>query len=150
MLPEQGRYWQYSSIPRHRWLLPVALQAARLYVICYGHWDSTFNRTLECEQTFKSVQSAILKAARVRDFDIHKVVVLQCDASSTGLGAVLIQEGQPVTYASRALTTTECNYCQLEQATVALVFATSRFNQYIFGLPVTLETDHKPLEVIVR
>ena len=35
---------------------------------------------------------------------------LQCDASSTGLGAVLLQNGQPVTYASRALTKTEREY----------------------------------------
>ena len=33
---------------------------------------------------------------------------------------------------------------------LALVFATNRFHQYIYGLPVELETDHKPLETIFR
>ena len=40
---------------------------------------------------------------------------IQCDASQSGLGAVLLQEGRPVCYASRALTTTEENYAQVEK-----------------------------------
>ena len=36
---------------------------------------------------------------------------LQCDASQRGLGACLLQDGQPVAYASRAMTETESRYC---------------------------------------
>ena len=45
-------------------------------------------------------------------------VTLQCDASQFGLGAALMQNGQPVAYASRALTEAETRYAQIEKAIV--------------------------------
>ena len=52
----------------------------------------------------------------LRYFDASKEVSLQVDAFQCGLGAVLLQEGGPVAYASRALTTTEINYPQIQRA----------------------------------
>jgi hypothetical protein len=46
---------------------------------------------------------------------------LQCDASELGLGATLMQNDQPIAYASRALTKTEQNYAQIEKE-LLLVF----------------------------
>ena len=40
-------------------------------------------------------------------FNVTKPVVVSCDASQHGLGAVLLQDGKPVPYASRALTSAE-------------------------------------------
>ena len=96
------------------------------------------------------MKKAFSKSATLKYFDNKQPVKLQCDASSTGLGAVLLQCEQPVVYASRAFTKTECNYCQIEKEMLALIFATNQFHQYIYGLPVELETDHKPLETIFR
>ena len=42
-------------------------------------------------------------------------MVLQCDAYDTELGAVLLREGLPVLYSSRALTATELNYAQIDK-----------------------------------
>ena len=53
-------------------------------------------------------------------------------------------------YASRALTDTEKRYAQIEKELLAIVFAAKRFHQYVYGRPVTVQSDHKPLEVIVR
>ena len=43
-------------------------------------------------------------------FDQAKEITIQCDSSSGGMGAVLLQDGRPVCYASRALTATEMQY----------------------------------------
>ena len=78
------------------------------------------------------------------------LLTLQCDASQAGLGAVLLQEGAPICYASRALTSTEKNYDQIEKEMLALVFGCIKFEQYIFGRSVSVQSDHKPLETIFR
>ena len=73
----------------------------------------------------------------------------QCDASEAGLGATLLQNGQPVAFASRALSAAEKHYAQIEKECLAIVFACERFEHYIYGRSqVTVHTDHKPLETI--
>ena len=65
------------------------------------------------------------------------------------MGACLIQEGHPVVYASRSLAVAEQHYAQIEKELLAIVFACERFNQFIYGKQVTVESDHKPLEAII-
>ena len=76
--------------------------------------------------------------------------MLQCDASDTGLGATLLQNGQPVAYAPRSLMDTERNYAQIEKELLAIVFGAEKFNQYTYGRKVFVESDHKPQEVIYQ
>ncbi len=86
----------------------------------------------------------------LRFFDEKKEVTIQADSSSTGLGACLIQEGRPVSYASRSLTETEIRWSQIEKELLAIVFATERFHQYIYGRDVVVHSDHRPLETILK
>ena len=57
----------------------------------------------------------------LRYFDNTKEITLQCDASESGLGAVIMQESQPVAFSSRALTNTERNYAQIEKELLSIV-----------------------------
>ena len=82
-------------------------------------------------------------------YDVSKPVSIQCDSSETGLGAALLQDGQPVAFASRTLTPTERGYAQIEKECLAIVLSCDRFNQYIYGREsVDVQSDHKPLEAI--
>lgn len=84
-------------------------------------------------------------------YNVNEPVTIQCDASEYGLGAALLQCGKPVAYASKALTSTERKYAQIEKETLAIVFACERFEQYLSGKDlIIVESDHKPLEVILR
>ena len=49
-------------------------------------------------------------------------LTLQSDASQTGLGTVLTQNGQPLSFASRALSDTETTYAQIEKELLSVVF----------------------------
>ena len=60
----------------------------------------------------------------------------------------LLQDGQPIAYASKSLTDTETRYANIERELLAIVFACQRFNTYVLGRPFMVESDHKPLEMI--
>ena len=100
------------------------------------------------QQAFDKVKRVITQIPVLQYYDVQKEVTLQCDASQDGLGASLLQEGKPVAFASRALTSAERNYAQIEKELLAVVFAADKFEQYIYGRTATVESDHKPLEAI--
>ena len=103
------------------------------------------------EKAWSDIKTAISQAPVLRFYSLQDEVTLQCDASDTVLGAVLLQLQQPVSFASRALTQTETRYAQIEKELLAIVFACEKFDKYIFGRDVVnVETDHKPLEEIFK
>ena len=103
------------------------------------------------ERAFKQLQEAITSTPVLRYYNLAEDVTIQCDASQAGLGAALMQGGQPVAYASRALTDTETRYAQIEKELLAIVFACNKFDAYIYGRSVVnVESDHQPLESIMQ
>ena len=104
----------------------------------------------EHHHAFQQVKEEIASMGVLRYFDPSVETVIQTDASQKGLGAVLLQQGQPVCYASKALTDTEKNYSNIERETLGVVWGLERFNYFIFGKHCTVNTDHKPLESIFK
>ena len=81
---------------------------------------------------------------------MHAAVTIQCNASEKGLGAILLQNGQPVAFASRTLSQVEQQYAQIEEC-LAIILACSKFSQCITRRQnITVETDHKPLPVYLQ
>ena len=95
----------------------------------------------EHEKAFENLKSLLTSPPVLRYYDVHLPVVLQCDGSDTGLGAVLLHEGLPVMYSSRALTATERNYAQIEKELLAIVFAAEKFDKYIYARNVQVQSD---------
>ena len=60
----------------------------------------------------------------------------------------LIQDGKPIAFASKSLTGAESHYANIERELLAVVFACIRFNTYLQGCRFTVQSDHKPLEMI--
>ena len=84
-------------------------------------------------------------------YDMNTEVTLQCDANEKGLGAKLLQNGQPVAFASRTLLQVEQRYDQIEKECLVIVFGCSKFSQYITRRDkITVESDHKPLQSIFK
>lgn len=114
------------------------------------HKDSEWTWTTEHEEAFLNLKETIANAPVLRYYNPEEELTVQCDASDTGLGAALMQMGKPVAFASRALTQTEGRYAQIEKEFLAVVFSMEKFHQYTYGRKVTVQSDHKPLETIVR
>ena len=95
---------------------------------------------------FRSETSMQLQTPRLWSPEKSRVI----DVSKNGLGAAMFQDDKPIAFASKSLTTAEKNYAQIEKELYATVFGCERFYQYVYGRAVTLFTDHKPLEAIMR
>ena len=63
---------------------------------------------------------------------------------------MLLQDGQPISYASRALTECERGYAQIEKELLAIVYGLERLGQYTYGRLMEVQSDRTPLEIIVR
>ena len=108
------------------------------------HWDEM------AHVSFQKIKDLIAKSAAqsLRYYDQTKPMTVQVNASQRGLGTCLLQDGQPIAFASKSLTDTETRYANIKREFLAIVFACQRFNMYVLGRSFTVESDHKPLEMI--
>ena len=106
------------------------------------HWEE------QQEKALNEIKKVLTSKPVLSYYDVNKPVKLSVDASQSGLGAVLLQDNQPVAYASKSLTDCQKGYAQIEKETLAIVFGCERFHQYLYDKEIEVESDHKPLEAI--
>ena len=102
------------------------------------------------EQAFNSLKKLISSDDVLVHYDEKLPLVLTCDASPYGIGAVLSHKfadgsEKPIAFYSRTLSKAERNYAQIDREAVALVAGVKKFHNYLYGRFFTLVTDHRPL-----
>ena len=100
-------------------------------------------------QSFKQIKDTLTKFPVLALFDPNLETIISADASSYGLGAVLLQKQpdgalKPVAFISRALTPTESRYAQIEKEALAFTWACERLSDYLIGLRFHIHTDPGP------
>ena len=73
------------------------------------HWDQ------DQEASFQKLKEMASSAPVLGYYDPSKPLSLSVGASFKGLGAVLLQDGKPIAYASRALTPAQERYAQIKR-----------------------------------
>ncbi|XP_048607727.1 uncharacterized protein LOC111211085 isoform X2 [Brassica napus] len=110
--------------------------------------DTEFDWTEECSGSFTELKRQLTHAPVLVlprpgiPYDVYT------DASGTGLGCVLMQEGQVIAYASRQLRPHEANYPTHDLELAAVVFALKIWRSYLYGEKVKIFTDHQSLKYI--
>ena len=95
---------------------------------------------------------------------IANFIYLETDASSAGLGAILLQTCKgttcqkdtvsdntilcPIAFASKSLTGAECRYSNIEREALGILHGHEKFYHYCFSRDVYVITDYKPLVAI--
>ena len=134
-----------KSYRRAEILEPLTRLTGKKYSV-QQDWGSEQDKSLS---EIKRIMSSepVLKLA-----DLNEPFVIQCDASNTGIGGVLMQKeggkNHPVMYASRKLLPREQRYSTGEKECLAVMFTVEKFQRYLKGQEFIIETDHRPLQIL--
>ncbi len=117
-----------------RFLQNMSAQLAPLYRLL--HKDIQWNWTDKENVAFEAAKKALQTDSLLVHYDSSKPLLLACDASQYGLGAVLSHvfengEERPIAFMSRTLTPAEKNYSQLEKEGLAITFGVKKFHNYL-------------------
>lgn len=112
--------------------------------------NAVFRWTKECEAAFTTLRKCLISSPVLAYPDHTKPFILDTDASNTGIGGVLSQQGpdgeeRVIAYASRVLSKPERNYCVTRRELLAAIYFTQHFRLYLLGQQFTLRTDHGSL-----
>ncbi|UYV72087.1 K02A2.6-like [Cordylochernes scorpioides] len=111
--------------------------------------NSPWKWNKEHQRSFAEVKNLISSKSVLAHFNEDLPILVNCDASEYGVGAILsqIDHGveRPVVFASRTLNKTERRYAVIDKEALAVIFGVSKFSQYLLGRKFKILTDHKPL-----
>ena len=95
--------------------------------------DAHYNITEVHRSAFAALKNEFRKTIVLPYFDKYKDTILQTDASKKGFGAVILQDNNPVYYASCTLTAAEKNYENLKRECMAAVWGRRSFITFSMG-----------------
>ncbi|UYV79773.1 K02A2.6-like [Cordylochernes scorpioides] len=114
--------------------------------------DNRWKWSSQCEKAFLNLKLTLLNSQALIHYSMKLPLTLTCDASAYGISGVLChiveREEKPITFVSRTLSSAEVKYSQTEKEALAIVFATSKLRQYLFGRKFVLKSDHKALTTV--
>jgi len=109
-------------------------------------WDKSHQMAFDC------LRNALMSKPVLRPPDPTKGYIITADTSSVALSAILMQRGDGdatsyvISYASRKLLPREQKYPIVELELMAIVFGLKKFNHWVYGRPIEVFTDHRPLQ----
>ena len=106
-------------------------------------WDD------KAASAFTALKDAVTTAPVLAMPDFAKPFVVECDASSHGFGAVLIQEGHPVAFFSRPVAPRHRALAAYERELIGLVQAVRHWRPYLWGRRFSVKTDHYSLKYLL-
>ena len=104
-----------------------------------------FSWTPTNEAAFQHLKKALAEAPVLALPDFKKHFTIETDASNQGIGAVLVQEGHPLAYLSKALGPKAQALSTYEKECLAVLLAVEKWKSYLQHAPFTIGTDHRSL-----
>jgi hypothetical protein len=97
------------------------------------------------QHSFEALKLALVSAPVLALPDFNKEFVVETDASGTGIGAVLMQQGHPIAYISKALGPQAQALSTYEKECLAVILAVTKWRPYLQHKMFTIATDHRSL-----
>ena len=100
------------------------------------------------KDAFAKVTQELVSPKLLIHYEPQGKLLLSCDASSYGIGAVILDDGseKPIAYASRSLSAAERNYAQIDKEGLAIVYGVKKFHYDLYGRQFTIASDYRSLQ----
>jgi hypothetical protein len=108
-----------------------------------------FSWTEEAAAAFSALKDAVTAAPVLAMPDFTKPFVVECDASSHGFGAVLVQDSHPIAFFSRPVVPRHRALAAYEREIIGLVHAVRHWRPYLWGRHFVVKTDHYSLKYLL-
>jgi hypothetical protein len=82
--------------------------------------------------------------------DFSKTFTIECDACTTGIGVVLMQEGRPIAFLSQALKGQALHLSTYEKKLFSLVSVVQKWRPYLLGRSFKVKTDQQSLKFLLE
>jgi hypothetical protein len=105
---------------------------------------------LEAQKCFENLKIIMYATPVLATPDFSKPFIIECDASSFGIGAILMQDGHPIAFESRKLNKTECLQSTYNKEMLVIMHALTKWCQYILGSNFLIRTDHNCLPYLLQ
>lgn len=134
----------------HKFLKNLSSVLAPLHELLRDDAQARWKWTDRHTTAFNQAKALLQSSQVLVPFDPSLPLILSCDASPYGVGAVLshgMPDGtdRPIAFASRTLAPAEKNYAQLEREGLSVVWGVKKFHKYLYGRNFSIQTDHRPL-----
>jgi hypothetical protein len=104
-----------------------------------------FGWSEEAQRAFQQLKEAMSNTPVLALPDFDKSFCIETDACATGIGAVLMQEGHPIAYYSKALSVNNIKLSIYEKEFLEIMMAIDRWHCYVSKGPFVIRTDQKSL-----
>lgn len=109
-----------------------------------------FQWTPSVQEAFDLLKTALIQAPVLAIPDFSKPFVVETDASDYGIGAVLMQEGHPISYLSQPLSARNTALSTYEKECMAVLLAIEKWRSYLLGQEFVIRTDHRSLQFLTE
>jgi len=151
----------------HEWPRPRSARAVRGFLGLAGYYrkfvhnygsiaapltallKDGFTWSTTAEASFSNLKTAITTAPILALPDFARPFVVECDASTYGFGAVLLQDGHPIAFFSRPVAPRHRSLAAYERELIGLVLAVRHWRPYLWGRHFTVKTDHHSLKFLL-
>ncbi|KAH9102798.1 hypothetical protein AeMF1_020706 [Aphanomyces euteiches] len=107
--------------------------------------QAKFSWTAQCEQVFRGTQKLLSETTLLHYPNFNEPFTIHTDSSSFQLGGVISQNGKPLAFFSRKLSTSQRNYTVTEQEMLSIVELLKEYRNILLGRKIVIYTDHKNL-----
>jgi hypothetical protein len=108
-----------------------------------------FSWSAEADEAFQALKTAVTSAPVLVLPDFTQPFIVECDASTYGFGAVLIQGRHPVAFFSRPVAPRHRSLAAYERELIGLVTAIRHWRPYLWGRHFLVRTDHYSLKFLL-